>query len=137
MCIRDRVSTELFMVKDKAIGNGHKEGLANLRGKRLVIASELEDGKHLATSLIKDLTGGESIRADKKYQHEFEFQPECKLWLVGNHEPVIKDTTLSIWRRVKKVPFTLTISDSEVDSKLFEKLLEEYPGILALSLIHI
>lgn len=125
-----RVSTDLFMVKDKS-SNGHKEGLANLRGKRLVIASELEDGKQLATSLIKDLTGGESIRADRKYHHEIEFQPLCKPWLVGNHEPVIKDTTLSIWRRVKKIPFTVTIPDDEIDRKLADKLEPEYPGILA------
>lgn len=125
-----RVSTDLFMLKDKSSGNGHKEGLANIKGKRLVIASELDDGRHLAVSLIKDLTGGENIRADRKYQHEIEFTPECKLWLVGNHKPVIKDTTLSIWRRVKLVPFTVTIPTEDIDEDLTRKLENEYPGIL-------
>ena len=119
------------MTKDKSASNGHKEGLANIRGKRLVIASELDDGRHLAVSLIKDLTGGENIRADRKYQHEIEFTPECKLWLVGNHKPVIKDTTLSIWRRVKLVPFTVTVPPDQIDEELTKKLESEYPGILA------
>ncbi len=126
-----RVSTDLFMIKDKASAGGPKEGLANLRNKRLVIATELEDGKKLATSLIKDLTGGETIRADRKYQHEIEFMPECKLWMAGNHKPVIKDTTLSIWRRVKLVPYTVTIPPVDIDKGLQAKLEQEYPGILS------
>lgn len=126
-----RVSTELFMVKDKAASGGPKEGLANLRGKRMIIAPEVEEGKQLATSLIKDLTGGESVTADRKYGHEVEFLPECKLWLVGNHKPIIKDTTISTWRRVKLIPFTVTIPAEEIDEQLAQKLEPEYPGILA------
>jgi len=126
----ERVNTDLFMLKDKNTG-GPKEGLANLRGKRFVVASELEDGRRLAVSLIKDMTGGETIKADRKYEHEFEYQPTHKLWLVGNHKPVITDTTLSIWRRVKMIPFTVTIPPHEVDPELPTKLEEELPGILA------
>jgi putative DNA primase/helicase len=126
----ERVSTDLFMIKDKT-GSGPKEGLANLRGRRFVVASELEDGKRLAVSLIKDMTGGESIKADRKYEHEVEYQPSHKLWLVGNHKPVITDTTLSIWRRVKLIPFTVTIPPNEIDEDLPEKLEAELPGILA------
>jgi len=127
----ERVNTDLFMLKDKNIGGGPKEGLANLDGKRFVVASELEDGRCLAVSLIKDMTGGETIKADRKYEHEFEYQPTFKLWLVGNHKPVIKDTTLSIWRRVKQVPFTVTIPDDEIDPELPTKLEAELSGILA------
>jgi len=125
----ERVNTDLFMARDRN-SSGPKEGLANLRGKRFVTASELEDGRRLAISLIKDMTGGESIKADRKYEHEIEFSPTHKIWLSGNHKPVIPDTTLSIWRRVKLIPFTVTIAPKAIDPDLPLKLEAELPGIL-------
>lgn len=125
-----RANSDLFMLKDKNTG-GPKEALANLRGKRFVAASELEDGRRLAVGVIKDTTGGETIKADRKYEHEEEFPPTHKLWLTGNHKPVIPDTTLSIWRRVKLIPFTVTIPPEETDLELPQKLEAELPGILA------
>jgi len=118
------------MAKDRNSG-GPSEDLANLQGKRFVMASEIEDGRRLAVVLIKEMTGGEAIRADRKYEHEIEFQPVHKIWLVGNHKPAITDTTLSIWRRVKLIPFTVTISSKEMDADLPSKLEPELPGILA------
>jgi putative DNA primase/helicase len=125
-----KANTSLFMTKDKNSG-GPSEDLANLQGKRFVMASEIEDGRHLAVVLIKEMTGGEAIRADRKYEHEVEFQPVHKIWLVGNHKPVITDTTLSIWRRVKLIPFIVTIANREIDPDLPAKLESELPGILA------
>jgi putative DNA primase/helicase len=125
-----KANTSLFMAKDRNSG-GPSEDLANLQGKRFVMASEIEDGRRLAVVLIKEMTGGEAIRADRKYEHEIEFQPVHKIWLVGNHKPVITDTTLSIWRRVKLIPFTVTIPDKEMDPDLSAKLEAELPGILA------
>ena len=126
----ERVNTDVLMIKDKNAG-GPKEALANLRGKRFAVASELEGGRRMAVGLVKDMTGGETIKADRKYEHEVEYQPTHKLWLVGNHKPVIADSTLSIWRRVKLIPFTVTIPDTEVDADLPLKLEAELPGILA------
>ena len=125
-----KANASLFMTKDKNSG-GPTEDLANLQGKRFVAASEIEDGRRLAVVLIKEMTGGEAIRADRKYEHEIEFQPVHKIWLVGNHKPVITDTTLSIWRRVKLIPFTVTIANKEIDPDLPAKLESELPGILA------
>lgn len=125
-----KANTSLFMTKDKNSG-GPSEDLANLQGKRFVMASEIEDGRRLAVVLIKEMTGGELIRADRKYEHEIEFQPQHKIWLVGNHKPVITDTTLSIWRRVKLIPFTVTIGSKEIDPDLPAKLEDALPGILA------
>jgi len=125
-----KANTSLFMTKDKNSG-GPSEDLANLQGKRFVMASEIEDGRRLAVVLIKEMTGGEVIRADRKYEHEIEFQPVHKIWLVGNHKPVITDTTLSIWRRVKLIPFIVTIANREIDPDLPAKLESELSGILA------
>jgi putative DNA primase/helicase len=124
-----KTTTDTFLTKDR--GGGIKEDLANLQGKRFVVASELEDGKRLAVVLIKEMTGGETISADRKYEHQFEFMPTHKIWLSGNHKPVITDTTYSIWRRFKLIPFTVTISDKERDNNLPQKLEKELPGILA------
>jgi putative DNA primase/helicase len=125
-----KASISTFMCKDKS-GSGPSEGLANLQGKRFVIATETEENQRLAVSLIKDMTGGEPIRADRKYEHEVEFVPTHKLWLSGNHKPVINDSTYSIWRRLKLVPFTNVVSGNEKDAALQDKLLGELEGILA------
>ncbi len=127
----ERLDADDLMVKDRKLGGGPKEGIANLRNKRYVVGSELQDGKRLDVSLIKDLTGGETVKARRLYEHDVEFMPTFKLWLYGNHKPVIADSTLSIWRRMKQIPFNVTIPDSEIDQDLPSKLKEELPGILA------
>jgi putative DNA primase/helicase len=118
-------------LKTKKMGGGPKESIANLKGKRYVVGSELQDGRRLDVSLVKDMTGGETIKARRLYEHDIEFPSTHKLWLFGNHKPVITDTTLSIWRRVKLIPFTVTIPDNEIDLDLPSKLEAELPGILA------
>jgi P4 family phage/plasmid primase-like protien len=121
---------DMFLAKDKN-ARGPREDLANLQGKRFVAASEVEVGRRLAVVVIKEMTGGEAIRADRKYEHEIEFQPTHKLWISGNHKPVIADTSLAIWRRVKLIPFMVTIPDDEIDEDLTLKLETELSGILA------
>lgn len=125
-----RINNDMLTIKDKA-STGPKEGLAGLRGKRFACGSEVEDNKKLATSLIKDLTGGETITCDRKYEHQFEYLPSAKLWLFGNHKLTITDTTPAMWRRVKLVPFNFVIPESERDKGLARKLEAEFPGILA------
>ena len=126
----ERLDADDLMVKDRKTGGGPKESIANLKGKRYVIGSELQDGRKLDVSLLKDMTGGETIKARRLYEHDIEFKPTHKLWLFGNHKPIITDTTLSIWRRVKLIPFTETIPDNEIDRDLPSKLEAELPGIL-------
>ena len=116
------------MVKQFAV-EGHNEALANIRGKRLIATTEIESGKRLASALLKKVTGGESIKTSRKFEHEIEFTPECKVWVSGNHKVEIPDNTLSIWRRVKLVPFTVIIPENEVNPDLFNDLKTEWPGI--------
>jgi putative DNA primase/helicase len=126
----DTFSTEAVMQKERYTG-GPKESLANLKGKRFIVASEVEQGRRLNVSLIKDLTGSDPIKADRKYEHEIEFPPTHKLWIRGNYKPIIPDTTLAMWRRMRLIPFTVTIPPEEVDKNLETKLEAELPGILA------
>jgi putative DNA primase/helicase len=130
-CYAHRVSPDIFMqLKGKSAG-GPKESLANLRGKRFVAASEIEEGRRLHMSLVKSLTGAETITADRKYEHEIEWQPTHHLWISGNYRPEIRDDSIAAWRRLKIVPFTVYIPDEEKDEALKFKLLNELPGILA------
>ena len=73
---------ESLMIRQSS--NGPREDIARLRGARLVVASEAEDGQRFAESLIKQLTGGDTITARFLHQNSFEFKPEFKLWLNVN-----------------------------------------------------
>jgi putative DNA primase/helicase len=118
--------TTLLQRKNETIPND----IARLAGARLVIAHEVEGGKRLAESLVKTLTGGDNITGRFLHQEYFEFQPTFKVLLVTNHKPVIRGTDHAIWRRIRLVPFTVTISPEEQDHALGEKLIAENSGIL-------
>jgi putative DNA primase/helicase len=100
--------TETFMVKDFG-GNGPNNDLARLKGARFVTAAEIEAGKKLAESLVKQVTGGDKIAARYLRQEYFEFTPEFKLWFCTNHKPDITGTDHGIWRRVKIIPFDIIV----------------------------
>lgn len=104
--------------------------IARLHNVRVTTAIETEDGQHMAESLIKQLTGQDRISGRFLFAEFFDFEPVFKLWLAANHLPVIKGTDHAIWRRIKRVPFTVCIPDAEKDKALPEKLLAELPGIL-------
>jgi len=108
-----------------------KEGLANLDGKRFVLSTEFERTQRLALGMIKDFSGGETCVADRKYEHEFAFDPVGKLWMYGNYLPVVIDNTLSVWRRFRLIPFNIEIGEDERINDLMRLLEDELPGILA------
>jgi putative DNA primase/helicase len=106
--------------------------IARLKGIRLVTAIETEEGKRLAESLVKQATGGEDKMVGRFLHHEFfEFKPTFKIFFATNHKPVIRGTDHAIWRRIRLIPFTVTIPEIEQDKELPEKLRGELPGILA------
>jgi putative DNA primase/helicase len=108
-----------------------RDDVADLRGARLVTAVEAGEGRRLDSATVKELSGGDTIRARRLYQNGFTFKPSFKLVLVGNHLPVIGDTSLAMWRRIHLVPFNVTIPEDERDLRLTEKLAAELEGILA------
>jgi putative DNA primase/helicase len=85
----------------------------------------------LAEVLVKQITGGDIVTARFLYQEHFEFNPTFKVWLAANHKPEIRGTDYAIWRRVRLIPFTVTIPKEEQDRQLLRKLKTELPGILA------
>jgi putative DNA primase/helicase len=108
----------------------HPTELADLRGARLVTATETEEGRRWAESRIKMLTGGDRVRARFMRQDLFSFIPQLKLLISGNHKPGLRSIDEATRRRFNLIPFTVTIPEHERDKDLGEKLKAEWPGIL-------
>ncbi len=105
--------------------------LARMAGARFVTASEPEHGKKLAENTIKQLTGGDRITAAYKFKDHFEFTPVLKLWIAANHKLPIRGQDTGIWRRIRLIPFEVTIPEEKQDKTIPAKLNAELPGILA------
>jgi putative DNA primase/helicase len=105
----------------------HPERLAMLRGRRLVVSLELERRATLAEGLVKSITGGDRISARFLYGQRFDFEPTHTVVLVTNHLPRVRGTDEAIWRRLRVVPFTVTIPPGDRIPD-FGKLLAELHG---------
>jgi len=116
-----------FLAKDD---NGPRNDLAALAGARFVMAKESERGQKLAESLLKTLTGQDTVEARFLNKEFFSFKPAFKIFLATNHKPMIRGQDLGIWRRVKLIPFEFSVPSDQIDTKLLGKLLVELPGIL-------
>lgn len=114
--------------------DGPRNDIARLVGARVVTSSEVGEGKRLNESLVKSLTGQDTVTARFLYSEAFEYIPSFKLWLSANHKPVIRGTDNAIWRRIRLVPFTVQIPDEEKNENLLAELKTELPGILAWAL---
>ena len=110
--------------------SAHPTEQASLFGKRLLAASETEDGHRLNEPLVKELTGGEIITARRMKEDFWTFPPTHKIWMATNHKPEIRGTDDGIWRRVRLIPFAVQIPPHERDPRLTERLIGELSGIL-------
>jgi len=96
----------------------------------MITAVETEDGRRWAESKLKALTGGDRIAARFMRQDFFEFTPQFKLVIAGNHRPGLRTVDEAMRRRFNLLPFTVTIPASERDPELAMKLRSEWAGIL-------
>jgi putative DNA primase/helicase len=90
-------------------GDRHPTDLAGLRGARFVTAIETEQGRRLNESKVKAITGGDKISARFMRQDFFEYSPQFKPVIVGNHKPAIRNIDEAMKRRMHMIPFTVTI----------------------------
>jgi putative DNA primase/helicase len=111
--------------------DAHPCELADLHGRRLAVSVEVDDGRRLAESLVKTLTGSDTIAARRMRENFWQFAPSHKIWLAANHRPRVHGTDLAMWRRMRLIPFAVTIPAEQQDKRLPEKLRAEGPGILA------
>ena len=118
----------------EARGDRHPTDMAGLRGARFVASIETEQGRRWAESKVKSLTGGDKISARFMRQDFFEFWPQFKLFVAGNHKPAIRNIDEAMKRRLHLIPFTITVPPQRRDKHLQHKLLAERDGILAWAL---
>ena len=108
--------------------------IAELKGKRLVIAAELEEGTRLSTSVLKKLCSTDLIHAEKKYKQPHAFKPTHTVVLYTNHLPKVSATDDGTWRRLIVIPFHAKIEGAS-DIKNYSDYLFEHAGPYILSWI--
>ena len=119
------------LLQSKGNSSGPNPSLAKLPGSRLVVANELPEGSRMDENLVKSITGDDVIVARQLYaKAEHEFRPKLKLFIVGNHKPVIRDSSPGMWRRMVLLPFNASFTKEQLDPRLMDKLYAELPGIL-------
>src|SRR5919112_1537834 len=117
----------LLIKKYQGVGND----VAALKGARFVSAAEVEKGRRLAESKVKQLTGRDTVTARFLFGENFDFKPEFKLWLSTNNKPVIQGTDDAIWDRIRLIPFMQRFDGPKADTKLPDKLRDELAGVFA------
>jgi putative DNA primase/helicase len=125
-----QTSPEVLMAKTAVNASGPTPEIARLAGPRFVAANETEEGQRFAESMVKQLTGGDAVTARVLHGAPFDFVPVFKLWLAGNHRPVIRGDDHGIWRRMVMIGFDRKFSGAEQNKHLPDMLRKEYPGIL-------
>jgi putative DNA primase/helicase len=116
---------DLLIDRDRA----HPTGLLDLRGVRLAVCQESDDGRRLAVATVKRLTGGDRIRARRMRQDFVEFSPSHTAVLVTNHKPRVPGDDPALWRRLRVVPFDVVVPEPDV--RLPDRLALELPAVLA------
>ena len=109
-----------------------KPELAEAKGKRLIIAAELEEGMRLNTSVVKQMCSTDEIFAEKKYKDPFSFTPSHTLVLYTNHLPRVGANDPGTWRRLLVIPFNARIEGSSDVKNYADYLVSEAaPAIMA------
>lgn len=121
--------------------DAHPTEVADLFGRRLVVASETGEGRRWDEAKLKWLTGGDRLKARRMREDFWQFDPTHKFWVSGNHRPEVRGTDDGIWRRLRLVPYAVKFWNSAdpmapaagpfADPALKETLLAESEGILA------
>lgn len=104
-----------------------KPELAEAKGKRMIIAAELEEGMRLNTSNVKQLCSTDEIYAEKKYKAPFSYVPTHTLVLYTNHLPRVGAIDQGTWRRLIVIPFNAKI-EGKADIKNYADFLFKMTG---------
>lgn len=108
----------------------HPTVVAALFRKRLAVASETKAAETLNDEQVKNLTGGDRLEGRRMREDPWGFWPSHTLVLFSNHKPTVQGRDEGIWRRLRLVPWLVTITEDERDEGLAFKLQAEAPGIL-------
>lgn len=116
---------------------GDKFGLSSLVGKRINANLDLSNGKinRQAISIIKQLTGGDALTGERKFENSFSFSNSCKLLFATNHPLKLSESDDAFNRRVIVIPFERSVPKEQQDKRLFEKFVSEKNAIVLKSLL--
>jgi putative DNA primase/helicase len=111
--------------------NDHPTALADLHGKRFVPTDEVEHGERLAESVVKRVTGNQTITARFMRKDFFEFAVQFKVWMICNHKPEIQGDDEGVWSRIRVIPFETYIPpENRIKDLARIVVADEGPGIL-------
>jgi P4 family phage/plasmid primase-like protien len=130
-----------LLTSKSAADNNYYAEIADLHGRRLVTASESEEGAKLKEAFMKKAVGGDTLKGRHLYGQLFGFKPTHTLQLLTNHKPQIRGADYSTWRRIRLLPFLVKFGTAEEvkasaarylkDTSLPAALLTEREGVLA------
>ena len=134
------VESELLLEQGRSRSAGAPAPeIVELRGKKIVWASETGEGRWLNSTRVKWLTGGNTLKGRALFgRQSVKFKPSHTLFLVTNFQPHVSAGDYAFWQRVHMVPFEISFvsepaapNERPADKELQAKLREEAPGILA------
>ena len=121
-----KVPVELFTeTKHDRSGDTHV-----LHGVRFAFCAETEENRHWKSALLKEVTGGDTLTGERKYENIFSFRPTHKLWIHGNHKPHMRTADEGLRRRMHLLEYASDIPEDKRDLEFKSKLAGEYPAIL-------
>lgn len=127
-----KIIVETILASSKGADATARADLADMRGMRLVVTSEISKETRIDEALIKRIVAGlDTIKACRKYENPVEFTANHKLIMDANYRPKVRGTDDAIWDRLKLVPWDVVRLKEERDKQLPDKLFAEAEGILA------
>lgn len=113
------VDPKVVMASKNALHGTH---YMDLMGRRLVVTSETSEGGRLDAAIVKRLTGGDRIRANRMHRDTIEFRPSHTIALVTNHKPGADANDEALWRRLRVVGFDVVVPEARRDTQLGDRL---------------
>lgn len=135
-----KIPTELLMFqKFGKSSNAPTPEVMDIKGKRIIWASETEKGHSFAAGRVKEFSGGEPLKGRGLQDRDMtEFDPTHVLFLLCNDLPKAPPMDNAFWSRIRvfTLPYSFLDRPTEdhhrpVDKHLEQDLIEEAPGILS------
>lgn len=124
----ENIDPKSLMVSESD-GASASPAIAKLKGARFVSSSESKELGRLDESLVKRITGSDTVTARYLHQNEFSYVPQFKIWIATNHKPQVSGNDEAIWGRLVLIPFMNKVVGDRENKNLTNELLEEMTGI--------
>lgn len=112
---------------------GNRRALAELDGKLLLTSSEINENTIMDDGILKQIVSGDTVEAERKYEHPFTYTPVARIMLATNHLPKLRDVTHAFFRRLVMLRFNRNFTTDEMDMNLPAKLKGELSGIFTMA----